>query len=135
MGEFPVGSEIIPNPYNRIPGFRVRNHFFVPGFPVMAWPMIESVLERDFAHLHERGARGERSLLIFEVPESAVTPLMEAVEARHPAVRTFSLPSVGEGGERRHIELGVKGPVSQLDDAWAMLLDGARALGGELRLA
>jgi len=134
MGEFPAGSEIIPNPYNRIPGFRVRDHFFVPGFPVMAWPMIEAVLDREFAHLHQLGARGERSLRIFEVPESAVTPLMEAVEARYPAVRTFSLPSVGEGGERRHIELGVKGPVAQLDDAWATLLEGARALGGELRL-
>ena len=41
MGVFPVGSEIIPNPYNRIPGFSIANHFFVPGFPVMAWPMVE----------------------------------------------------------------------------------------------
>src|SRR5438128_2499099 len=38
MGEFPQGSTIIPNPYNKIPGFAIRNHYFVPGFPVMAWP-------------------------------------------------------------------------------------------------
>src|SRR5690606_16010620 len=45
MGEFPAGAGIIPNPYNRIPGFHWREHWFVPGFPVMAWPMIEWVLD------------------------------------------------------------------------------------------
>src|SRR5262245_60932575 len=45
MGEFPEGSQIIPNPYNRIPGFTFRRHHFLPGFPQMAWPMLEWVLE------------------------------------------------------------------------------------------
>ena len=36
MGEFPAGCEIIPNPFNRIPGFMIRQHHFVPGFP--RWP-------------------------------------------------------------------------------------------------
>ncbi len=130
MGEFPEGSEIIPNPFNRIPGFAIRNHFFVPGFPVMAWPMLEWVLDHRFAEHHHRMPRGERSLLLFDVPESAATPLMEAVEAEFPDVKVFSLPSVGEGGRRRHIELGVKGPLSVLDAAWARLEAGARALGG-----
>ena len=39
MGKFPVGAEIIPNPVNRIPGFRIRDHHFLPGFPQMAHPM------------------------------------------------------------------------------------------------
>lgn len=134
MGEFPVGSEIVPNPYNRIPGFSIRGHFFVPGFPVMAWPMIEQVLDTRFAHLHHREQRSERSLLLFGVPEAEATPLMEAIEAEFPGVRVFSLPSVGGDGVRRHIELGVKGPLSRLDDAWTRLEAGARALGGEVRL-
>lgn len=133
MGEFPVGSEIVPNPFNRIPGFSIRSHWFVPGFPVMAWPMIELVLDTRFAHLHHREPRGERSLLLFDVPESAATPLMESVEAEFPGVKVFSLPTVGEGGVRRHIELGVKGPLSMLDAAWARLEAGARLLGGEIR--
>src|SRR5258707_11865379 len=33
MGEFPQGARIIPNPVNRIAGFSVRDHHFVPGFP------------------------------------------------------------------------------------------------------
>ena len=41
MGVYPVGSEIIPNSFNRIPGFSIRQHYFTPGFPVMAWPMVE----------------------------------------------------------------------------------------------
>src|SRR5574337_945517 len=41
LGTYPRGSALIPNPYNRVPGFSIRNHFFVPGFPVMAWPMVE----------------------------------------------------------------------------------------------
>jgi molybdopterin-biosynthesis enzyme MoeA-like protein len=41
MGTYPRGASIIPNGYNKIPGFSVGDHHFVPGFPVMAWPMIE----------------------------------------------------------------------------------------------
>jgi len=133
MGEFPAGSEVLPNPYNRIPGFVARNHFFMPGFPVMAWPMIESVLDKRFVHLHHREPRGERALLLFGVPESAATPLMEAVEADHPGIKVFSLPSVGGNGVGRHIELGVKGALDRLDAAWAQLEAGARLLGGEVR--
>ena len=129
MGEFPEGAAIISNPFNRIPGFSIRQHYFVPGFPVMAWPMIEWVLDHDFAHLHHREPRGERSLLLFEVPESAATPLMEAIEARYPGIKVFSLPSVGDATLRRHIELGVKGPTALLDAAWRDLESGARGLG------
>ncbi len=48
MGDFPSGAEIIPNPFNRIPGFSIRSHWFLPGFPVMAWPMIEWVLDAHY---------------------------------------------------------------------------------------
>jgi molybdopterin-biosynthesis enzyme MoeA-like protein len=49
MAEFVQGAELIPNPYNKIAGFAVREHYFVPGFPVMAWPMIEWVLDTHYA--------------------------------------------------------------------------------------
>ncbi len=129
MGEFPEGARLVANPYNRIPGFAIHRHYFVPGFPVMAWPMIEAVLDQDFAAFHHHEPRGERSLLLFEVPESAATPLMEAIEADHPGVKVFSLPSVGDERRARHIELGVKGPLTALDAAWAALEAGARRLG------
>ena len=55
MGVFPQGATIIRNPYNKIPGFSVGDVHFVPGFPVMAWPMIESVLDDRYADLFARG--------------------------------------------------------------------------------
>jgi molybdopterin-biosynthesis enzyme MoeA-like protein len=42
---FPAGVKIIPNPFNRIPGFMANDHYFVPGFPQMAHPMIEWALD------------------------------------------------------------------------------------------
>ena len=114
MGEFPQGAKIIANPFNKIPGFSVTGsgggaHYFVPGFPVMAWPMIEAVLDTEYAHLFHQIAWFEQSVLVYEAAESTLTPLMEAIEAEFPKAKVFSLPSVGEDGNRRHIELGVKG--------------------------
>lgn len=130
MGEFPQGSRIIPNPYNQIPGFNLKDHWFVPGFPVMAWPMIEAVLDLHYADQFNRVARGEKSFLVYEMPESRVTPLMEQIQAQFPGVKVFSLPSVGDEQQRRHIELGVKGPQENLQAAYRVLLEGTLALNG-----
>jgi len=124
MAEFPEGASLIPNPYNRIPGFTIARHpqsahHFVPGFPVMAGPMIAWVLDNLYADQFHREARAERALLVFEQPESLLTPLMETLEARYPGIRVFSLPSVGDAQTRRHIELGVKGDPEQVAAAFA----------------
>ena len=86
MGEFPVGCEIIPNPFNRIPGFSARGHHFVPGFPQMAWPMIEWVLDTQYRKLFDRDRWAEASILVYEAGESQLIPAMEAAEilARQP---------------------------------------------------
>ena len=109
LGEFPVGSAIIPNPYNRIPGFSVHSHYFFPGFPVMAWPMLEWVLDTRLAHLRHAEARAEEAILVYEAPESALLDLMERIVRDYPNAKLFSLPSFGGEGVRRHIELGVRG--------------------------
>jgi molybdopterin-biosynthesis enzyme MoeA-like protein len=136
MAVFPVGAEIIPNPYNKIAGFAVRSGaggvFFVPGFPVMAWPMIEWVLDHHFGHLHVCAATKERSVIVFGAMEAALTPLMEAIETAFPGVRVFSLPSVDHPEWGRHIELGVKGDAALLDDAYGRLLAGLKAQDAEL---
>ena len=137
MGEFPVGAEIVPNPFNRIPGFSVRNHWFVPGFPVMAWPMVEWVLETHYASYFNSHSKVERSLVVFEVAESLLTPLMESIEHKYPGVRSFSLPSVGDGADgkpaRRHVELGLRGAeASVVEQAFAELRSAVLALGLEV---
>lgn len=123
MGVFPVGAEIIPNPYNKIPGFRCEQRVhFLPGFPVMAWPMAEWVLDTHYAEWFRREAHVEKSVILFGAMESTLTPLMEQIEARHPAIKVFSLPSVDHPQWGRHIELGVKGAPEVVEAAYADLM-------------
>lgn len=132
MGVFPAGATLIPNPYNKIPGFSVGDVHFLPGFPVMAWPMIEGLLDGRYAALHGSHRQAERSLIVLGAMEATLTPLMERVEARHPGVRVFSLPSVDHPQWGRHIELGVKGRAELLAAAYAELRDGVLAHGATI---
>jgi molybdopterin-biosynthesis enzyme MoeA-like protein len=146
MGEFPQGAEIIPNPFNKIPGFSVRNtakapgqaqgiHHFAPGFPVMAWPMFEWVLDTYHVDLFHQNPQLEQSVLVYGAMESTLTPLMEAIEAEFPLVKVFSLPHVGDGQTQRHIDLGVKGEPTQSAAAFVKLLAGLDQLQVEYRPA
>lgn len=119
MGEFPQGASIVPNVYNKIPGFSIAHgeggaHYFVPGFPVMAWPMIEAVLDTHYRHLFHQQAWLEKSVIVYGAIEAALTPMMEKLERDYSSVKVFSLPSVGDLQTRRHIELGVKGEPQQV---------------------
>ncbi|CAB3795386.1 competence/damage-inducible protein A [Pararobbsia alpina] len=137
MGTYPAGAKVIPNSYNKIPGFSVGDHHFMPGFPVMAWPMMEWVLDTHYPHLHHARPHAERSLIVFEMAESDLTPLMIQIETDFPGIRVFSLPSVGDalrGGiyARRHIDLGVKGEPVLVEAAFMALRAGVEALGGAI---
>jgi molybdopterin-biosynthesis enzyme MoeA-like protein len=136
MGVFPADAQIIPNPYNKIPGFSCEGAgggavHFVPGFPVMAWPMIEWVLDQYYAHFFNRMPQTEQSVVVYGAMEAALTPLMERIEIMHPQVRVFSLPSVDHPQYGRHIELGVKGPASAVPAAWLALKEGLHEFGAE----
>ena len=200
MGVFPVGAQIIPNPYNKIPGFSCfveryggltkqgprdwlsqtasaaapSGHepqgmteregssnkqgprdwlgqtagaaapsggsdphevgerggiHFLPGFPVMAWPMMEWVLDTQYKHLHQSSAYVEKSIIVFGSMEATLTPLMLDIEAGYPGVRVFSLPSVDHPTYGRHIELGVKGKPDAVALAYPALLSGLAPFG------
>lgn len=163
MGLFPVGADIIPNPYNKIAGFtcsaqrggvlsdagspqvartpaggsdrdEVRERggvHFLPGFPVMAHPMVEWVLDNHYRHLFNQTAWKEQSVIVFGAMEATLTPLMESLEQQF-AIKVFSLPSVDHPQFGRHIELGVKGAPAQTEAAFAALLHGLRALDAKL---
>jgi molybdopterin-biosynthesis enzyme MoeA-like protein len=113
MAELPEGCLLIPNPVNRIPGFTLYEHHFFPGFPNMAWPMLDWVLERYYPAC-EVNALYERSLRVFGVPESELLVLMEALTRQFPAARLFSLPRCGEPAS---IELGFRGAQPDVDAA------------------
>ena len=165
MGMFPMGAEIIPNPYNKIPGFFCASSierragppqaarapsggsdphevgerggvYFVPGFPVMAWPMIEWVIDSKYKPLHQVKAWIEKSVIVFGAMEATLTPLMEDIERDFAGAKVFSLPSVDHPQYGRHIELGVKGAPGLVESAYPALLKGlanfAAKLGPEL---
>src|SRR5436309_2355554 len=114
MGEFPKGAAIIPNPVNRIPGFSLREHHFVPGFPQMAQPMVEWVLDTRYRQLFNSEKWAEASILVYEAGESQLIPAMEAVGQAYAKVKVFSLPSMGKDGSRIHVELGVRGDPAEV---------------------
>ena len=121
MAVFADGASLIPNPYNKIAGFMLGSHHFVPGFPVMAHPMIAWVLDNHYPHLFNQRPHSEQSVLVFGTAESKVVPLMEEIEATWPQVKAFSLPSVGDATTPQHIELGVKGEPAQTAAAFARM--------------
>jgi molybdopterin-biosynthesis enzyme MoeA-like protein len=129
MGVFPAGATLIPNPYNRIPGFSVGRLHFMPGFPVMAHPMLDWLLDTVYAGA-ATGGRALRAVRVRGTNESALIPVFERVERDFPGVRSFSLPSVDHPVLGPHIEIGVKGPDdAQVAAAMAALRAGAAAAG------
>jgi molybdopterin-biosynthesis enzyme MoeA-like protein len=132
LGTFPAGSRIIPNPVNRIPGFSIANHHFVPGFPKMAWPMIEWVLDTQYGTRFGQCADVERALIVWDGLEGQLLDLMQAIERDYPGVKVFSLPSLGGEGLRRHIELGVRGAAAGALPAFAAMEAELRRRGLEL---
>lgn len=104
--EFPRGCTLIPNPVNGIPGFSIQDHHFVPGFPQMAWPMLEWVLDTCYPHYGDQDYR-EYALMLTHTHESTIIPVMETLLMHYPEVKVFSLPILGA---IPRIELGVKGP-------------------------
>ena len=140
MGVFPVGADIVPNPYNKIPGFScTAGHgaiHFLPGFPVMAWPMMAWVLDTHYAHLHQSAAYTEKSVIVMGSMEATLTPLMVEIETAYTGVKVFSLPSVDHPVYGRHIELGVKGSPDAVEAAFTALVSGLKPfrvqLGPEL---
>ncbi len=141
MGELPQGSLLIPNPYNGIAGFTLRQHHFVPGFPVMAWPMIEWVLESYYRELFGKGGETERGMVVRDLNEGALTPLLEAVEREFADIHVYSLPHIdAEHGSAHHaeqrfrheIDLGVKGAAEKIDAAFKRLQAGVLQLGGTI---
>jgi molybdopterin-biosynthesis enzyme MoeA-like protein len=133
MGEFPAGSALIPNPVNRIPGFGIRGHWFVPGFPEMAWPMIEWVLDTHYPQLFHAEAVSEQGMIVRGLAEGSLTPLLEQIERDYPGVRTFSLPHLNvQAPGNYEIDLGVKGRAGLVDVPFAALRAGVLALGGKI---
>ncbi len=107
MADFVEGAELIPNPVNRVAGFSIAQHYFMPGFPQMSWPMMRWVLDTYYPDLQGEVQVVER-IVIENQSESLWVEWMESFERQFPKLKLYSLPHIGDDGSR-HIELGCVG--------------------------
>ncbi len=128
MADFPKGANLIPNPVNRVAGFSIDQHYFMPGFPQMSHPMMEWVLDTHYADLFNQIVITEASILVMDAGESNLLDLMNAITAKYPTLKLFSLPRLDE---RRTIELGMKGDKSLVDEAMTAIKASIGDLGFE----
>ena len=125
MADFPQGATLIPNPINRVSGFAINEHYFVPGFPEMSHPMILWVLDTYYPHLFHQQDYIEASILVMEAGESRLIDLMNHILAKYPDLKLFSLPKLDK---QRTTELGVKGVASLVHAAMSDIKQGVTAL-------
>ena len=112
MVRFPQGSTLVPNPVNQVPGFQLRNGYFLPGFPEMAHPMMVWVLDT----YYETGEPTEAcALLVYGCGEADLAEMMSAFMSDNPAVSFSSLPRMKAGGGE--LELGIRGPIAAMEGA------------------
>lgn len=131
MADFPRSAGLIPNPVNRVAGFFLERCYFVPGFPEMAWPMLEWVLDTHLRHLHCAQPDVEfRLRVVGSSGEGDLLPLMQATLALYPGIKLSSLPSRGSATLPRHIEFGFKGPRAQAAAAYRYFFGELRSLSG-----
>ena len=119
LGTYPAGSRIIPNPFNRIPGFSYADHHFVPGFPQMAWPMVEWVLDTCYRDRFHAKPEAEAAISVTNGHEGTLLDLMRRIEQDFPGVKVFSLPTVHGNAMPGQLELGVRGMPEQVPAAMA----------------
>jgi len=125
MADFPLGAELIPNPVNRVAGFSINQHYFVPGFPQMAHPMVEWVLDTHYRHLFHQLDYAEASILVMDAGESQLIDMMNQIVKKYPELKLFSLPKLDN---RRTTEVGVKGPSALAETALAEIKQSVSAL-------
>lgn len=97
MAMLPPNADLLTNVINNVPGFSLFNRFFfTPGFPSMAWPMVQEALNKHFP--------SQEKLLsdsfIVEAPENDLIEIMEALPKE---LHFSSLPRFV--GEKRTVEI------------------------------
>ena len=128
MAEFPDGASLVPNPFNRIAGFNVGHHYFLPGFPEMAWPMMEWALDTHYKHLFNAAPPVEEAIITEGAGEGDLIDAMNDIVARYPDLKLSSLPKLVVDN-RRIIELGIKGAPERVAAAMAAMKAAVISLG------
>ena len=124
MADLPDGSELIPNEINMIPGFYINKKFFMPGFPEMAWPMMNWIFKNKLPQSNK--IEFDRSIIIPDIAESLLIDLMNQIENDFPLVKMYSLPKITP---QRQVEFGIKGDKEQVMSAMEVVKKYVKELG------
>tara|TARA_B100000768_G_scaffold38599_1_gene37355 strand:+ start:453 stop:1220 length:768 start_codon:yes stop_codon:yes gene_type:complete len=120
MADLPEESFVIPNPINNIPGFFINQHFFMPGFPEMAWPMIDWVIENHLSKTEKSKKYEDYSIWLDNVSESSLIDLMNLAQSKYQRIKIYSLPKMHP---KKMLELGVRGEEGYVKDALNFIKD------------
>ena len=120
MADLPEEASLIPNPINNIPGFFINQHFFMPGFPEMAWPMIDWVLKKHLSKTERSKKYEDYSIWLDNVSESSLIDLMDLTQSKHQRIKIYSLPKMYP---KKMLELGVRGEEAYVKDALSFIKD------------
>lgn len=94
MARVPIGGELVKNPVQGPPGFRIGNVFVLAGVPTIMRGMLE-----DVGHRLEGGAVTlSRTVRVDGSGEGVIAAPLEAVAKAHPDMSLGSYPFFGEGG-------------------------------------
>lgn len=126
MAEFAQGAVLIPNPVNNVAGFSIRDGHFMPGFPNMAKPMMQWVLDT----YYEKGRQqASVTYIARDAREADLCDLMEDFVQSHPDVSFSSLPIALPTGGGYELHLGVSGPAVAVTPAAHNLAERLKAAG------
>lgn len=126
LAEFPQGAELVPNPVNQVAGCSIREHYLLPGFPEMAWPMTDWLLD---TYYPAQTPPVTLAIIAPEAREGELIDLMEDLTRRWPEVAFSSLPSFGSNRHAGpHIEFSVTGTKSAAAAAMQFLQTGLDGL-------
>lgn len=123
MANLPFKAKLIPNEINNIPGFSISDHHFMPGFPEMAWPMINWIIENYYKNL-SRKKISDQSIWIDDTSESNLIDLMNEIEEKFQFISIYSLPKIFP---KKMIEFGIKGDEKEVTVAMEYLKENLNA--------
>jgi molybdopterin-biosynthesis enzyme MoeA-like protein len=132
--DFPQGAQLLPNAYNQVPGFYVGEHYWVPGFPEMSWPMVAWALREFYADLPRTKPQAEQIILIEGAGEADLVPMMQAIVRDYPLAKLSSLPRYDTTAmNSRVLEFSLRGDQAQVENGLSFAKRAIAALGFPLR--
>lgn len=119
MARVPKGGELVPNPVNKIPGFRIGNVIVMAGVPMIMQAMLDSV-----APTLETGVKLTMQSVDADAPEGAYAAALGDIAKARENLSIGSYPSYVDGKFRNQIIIRGRDPqevAAGVKDVEAML--------------